>query len=161
MADKRVIRLQNPRNPDKPFVRVANRSTGVRWASCNSTGGMGRGRGGGGGGGGAPQAIREVQYIFRFDHVPLSTQRYIETTIGQLRERAGQAIAAGGAVALVSLLAAGAGFMPGVVSFAGGVVFLFGGLITLTFAEFAQFAAYQAVVYVRFTTPCTGGNEGV
>ena len=160
MADKRVVRLRNPQNPNKPFVRVANRARGVQWASCNSTGGMGRGRGGGGGGG-SPQSVREVHLVFR-DYVPMSAQDDIRANIARLRQAANAMFAGGGGLTIASVALIAAGFVPGVIGVGAGLVFLFGGMVTLTFAEFAEFAAYETIVYVRFTTPCgSGDNEGV
>lgn len=161
MADKRVVRLKNPQDPTRPFVRVPNRAKGVQWASCNSTGRMGKGRGRGGGGGGSPQSVREVHLVFR-DYVPLSAQAQIRDNIARLQQSANVMMAGGGGLTAASILAIAAGFFPGVVGVGAGLVFLFGGMITFTFAEFAEFAAYETVVYVRFTTPCgAGDNEGV
>ena len=158
MADKRVVRLRNPQDPNKPFVRVVNRARGVQWASCNSTGGMGKGRGrGGGGGGGSPQSVREVHLVFR-DYVPPSAQTQIRHNIEQLRQAANAMIAGCGGLIVASMLAIAAGFVPGVFGVGAGLVFLFGGVVTLTFAEFAEFASYETVVYVRFTTPCGSGD---
>lgn len=159
MADKRVVRLRNPQDPNKPFVRVANRAQGVQWASCNSTGqmGKGKGKGRGGGGGGSPQSVREVHLVFR-DNIPLSAQDDIRENIARLRQDANAILAGAGGLTVASLLAVAAGFVPGVFGIVAGLVFLFGGMVTMTFAEFAEFVSYETVVYVRFTQPCVPEN---
>lgn len=146
---RRVIHLSNPTDPNKPFAMVENKAPTIYWSSCYSTGGGGSG--GGGGGSNAGGIIATPHWIFKYnDGYTNGQMRTLESEVAFLN-KAGAALLAAGGVVTIAAAAAALGF--GVVV-AAGMIFLAGGIITISLAQFVKFVTSGTVFYVTFSKPC-------